>query len=143
MRHAEAQAFFESYRDAFNRLDGDAVADLWHTPSGITDNHGPDGAARLTWWADEAPMRANHRALCDVYAQADYGHAEFSITDHLALGANHALTQVDWTLRRRDASVLQRFATGYQLIRTGRGLRVLLCVAHAEHLKEMTPHAAQ
>ena len=62
----ETQAFFETYRDAFNRLDGHAVADLWHTPSGITDSGGADGAARLTWWPDDAPKRANHVATLSI-----------------------------------------------------------------------------
>ena len=39
----EVTSFFETYRDAFNRLDGDAVADLWHGASGITDTR--DGVA--------------------------------------------------------------------------------------------------
>jgi hypothetical protein len=36
MSHAEVRQFFETYRDNFNRLDADAVADTWHTKSGIT-----------------------------------------------------------------------------------------------------------
>ena len=57
MSHAEVQAFFEAYRDAFNRLDGDAVADLWHTPSTITSTEAEAASAKLTLWSDEEPMR--------------------------------------------------------------------------------------
>lgn len=42
----QAQAFFERYREAFNAGDGDAVADLWHSPSAITDSR--DGVARVS-----------------------------------------------------------------------------------------------
>ena len=31
----EVEQFFQRYEAAFNALDGDAVADLWHSPSGI------------------------------------------------------------------------------------------------------------
>ncbi len=131
----EVTSFFETYRDAFNRLDGDAVADLWHGASGITDTR--DGVAALTWWPDDAPMRANHRALCDLYRTADYGRADFEIVHHEPMGANHAFVHLHWTLQRRDGTPLQRFGTGYQLMRTGAGVRVLLAVAHQEDLRSM------
>lgn len=143
MSLTETQAFFESYCGAFNRLDGDAVADLWHTSSGITDSAGGDGQARLTWWPSDAPMRANHRALCDLYRQAGYGHAEYSIEQHLPMGPAHAFAHVRWTLRKADGTTLQQFHTGYQLIRTAQGPRVLLAVAHQENLQEMQHHDAQ
>ncbi len=140
----EVTGFFETYRDAFNRLDGDAVADLWHGASGIADSR--DGVGRLTWWPDDAPMRANHRALCEVYRGADYGRADFEIVHHEPMGANHAFVHLQWTLQRRDGSPLQTFGTGYQLMRTGAGVRVLLAVAHQEDLRAMRgsgPAAAQ
>ena len=141
MTPADVTAFFERYRDAFDRLDGDAVADLWHVPSGIAD--AKDGAGRLTWWADEAPMRHNHRALCEVYRRAGYHRAGFEIEACWPLGPSHAAARVGWTLTRADGSVLQRFRTAYQLIDTANGPKVLLCTAYEENLQEMTPHAAQ
>ena len=134
MSRTEAQAFFETYRDAFNRLDGDAVADLWHSPSGITDSPGADGPARLTWWADDAPMRSNHQALCAVYRDAAYGEANFEMQQHVPMGRNHAFVHVHWTLTKGDGSLLQQFHTGYQLMRTAQGPKVLLAVAHAEDM---------
>ena len=142
----ETQAFFETYRDAFNRLDGDAVADLWHTPSGITDSGGAEGGAvnaRLTWWPDDAPKRANHIALCDVYRSQDYGRADFHLEQHVSMGPNHAFAHLHWTLKRKGGSLLQQFHTGYQLLRTAQGMRVLLAVAHQENLSEMKSHAAE
>jgi hypothetical protein len=143
MSRTETQAFFETYRDAFNRLDGDAVADLWHSSSGITDSGGTDGSARLTWWNDDAPMRANHRALCDDYRGNDYQRADFQLVEHVPLGQNHAFAHLHWVLQRHDGSTLQQFHTGYQLMRTAQGPRVLLAVAHQENLSEMKPHAAE
>jgi hypothetical protein len=135
----ETTAFFEHYRGIFNRLDGDAVADAWSVPSGIADSHGEGGTARLDIFADEASVRTNMHALCDVYRRNGFARAEFELLDHVALGANHAFAHVHWTLHRADGSVLQSFRTGYQLARTGHGLRALLAVAYQEDLGTMAP----
>jgi len=139
----ETVSFFETYREAFNRLDGDAVADLWCQASGIADSGGPEGSARLTWWPQDAPMRGNHRALCAAYRNAGYGRADFTLQQHVSMGVNHACAQVHWTITRSDGSLLQQFHTGYQLMRTPAGPRVLLAVTHQENLAEMERHAAQ
>ena len=141
MSLTEAQQFFASYRAAFNRLDGDAVADLWHACSGIADT--ANDAGRLTWWPEDAPMRANHRALCELYRHKGYHHAEFDIVDHLPLGMHHSVSRLHWTLKRADGSVLQQFHTAYHLMRTASGPRVLLATAYEEDIQEMKRHAAQ
>ena len=153
MSPSETQRFFEAYRDAFNRLDGDAVADLWNDRSAISSSNSSsnssssssstEGVAQLTWWSDDAPMRHNHRALCEVYRRADYGRAEFRVVQQVPMGVDHAFAHLHWVLTRHDGSVLQRFHTGYQLLRTAQGPKVLLAVAHEERLTEMTPHVAE
>ena len=143
MSASEVQAFFETYRDAFDRLDGDAVAALWHTPSGITHARAGGATAQLAWWSDEAPMRANHRALCELYRSLAYRSAEFEIVDCISLGANHALANLHWTLRRDDGALLQDFHTGYHLLRTPDGPRVLLVTQYEEDLARMNKHAAE
>lgn len=132
----ETRAFFDRYRAAFNALDGDAVADLWHSPSGIADRRG------FTVWADDAPMRDNMHRLCDVYRGNGYARADFELLQHLSLGADHAVANLQWRLWRSDGSLLQAFRTGYQLARTADGVRVLTCTAYEEDIAEMKPHAA-
>ena len=136
MSREEVVGFFKAYQDAFNALDGDAVAELWHVPSGITDKQS------TVWWADDAPMRANHHALCKIYRGLNYGRADHQIRAFHPLGGDHAFADVRWTLQRQDGSVLQQFGTGYHLIRGPRGPQILLCTAYEEDYKEMTPHAA-
>ncbi len=140
MTEQETREFFERYRDAFNELDGDAVADLWHTPSSTTDSHtDPAGrpAARVTLWAEDAPKRKNMRALCDVYMLNDYARAEFEFDLFHALGANHAFVDVHWQLWRKDGSLLQEFRTAYQLLRTPKGPKVLMATAYEEDVARM------
>jgi hypothetical protein len=140
MNEHEVLDFFGRYRDAFNALDGDAVADLWHTPSSIADSEtGLDGkrVARVTLWNEDAPKRKNMRALCDVYMLNDYARAEFEFEHLLELGANHAFVNVWWKLWRKDGSLLQEFRTAYQLLRTAKGLRVLMATAYEEDVASL------
>ena len=138
----EAKLFFERYREVFNRLDGHAVADCWHVPSSIADSRGAGGEPRVTVYADDAALRANMHALCEVYRHNGFEACEFTLVEHVPLGTQHAFTLVHWILKRADGSCLQSFHTGYQLARTATGVRVLMAVAFEESINEMTPHAA-
>lgn len=131
--------FFDRYRAAFDRLDGDAVADLWHTPSAIADSRG--GHGRIVVWTEDAPMRANMHALCAAYRSSGFARTEFELLDHLGFGPDHAVAHLQWQLWRTDGSLLQRFRTGYQLLRTAAGLRVFGATAYQEDLAEMQAHA--
>jgi hypothetical protein len=123
--------FFSRYRHAFNTLQGDAVAALWDTPSGIAQN------GQMAWWPETEPMRENFRALCEVYRQAGYGHAEFELLTAHPLGSQFFWADVQWTLWRKDGSMLQRFRTAYQLVQRPEGLKVLMCTAYEENLGAM------
>lgn len=138
MTRGEAQAFFAHYAERFTAGDGDAIADLWHTPSGITDTR--DGAARVTPWTEEAPMRANMRALCELYASAGPHEWSFELRRLEPLGEHHAFALVAWTMRRPSGEFMQHFATGYQLGRTSHGWRVLFCTAFQENLEDTRKH---
>jgi hypothetical protein len=142
MSRAEVQAFFETYRDRFNRLDANAVADIWHTQSGIAHPAKEGEFSAYTIWASDAPMRENMRALCDLYRSNDYSHAEFEIDHHEAMGKHNAFAVVQWTLKRSDGSLLQTFKTGYNLMRTEHGPRVILATQFEEDIQEMKSNAA-
>ena len=130
------RSYFEHYRDAFNALDGHAVAALWHTPSGIAqDGH-------VTWWADHQLMRDNFAALCEVYRRAGFARTDFELKAVHLLGPQFAWADVQWTIWRNDGTVLQRFDTAYHLIHTEAGWRVLLCTAYQEDLAAMRGAAA-
>ena len=142
MSRQDVQLFFEDYRARFNRLDGDAIADLWHTPSAIT--HLAKGAnhAVLTKWAEDAPMRANMHALCDAYRNDGYDHADFTLERCESMGEHHAFAVVSWTLVRANGSLLQQFKTGYNLMRTASGPKVILVTQFEENNENMKRHAA-
>jgi hypothetical protein len=137
MSRGEVLDFFDRYRATFDTLDGNAVADLWHVPCAIASSRAADAHADLTWWHGDAPMRDNMRALCEVYRRSGYARATFELRGVTPMGRHPAFADVAWTLHRADETVLQAFRTGYQLVRSERGLRVLLCIAHDEDLSAM------
>jgi hypothetical protein len=133
----EVLDFFGRYRAAFDTLDGDAVADLWQVPCAISSVRADDPHANVVWWHDDAPMRDNMRALCEVYRSGGYALAAFELRHFTPMGPHHAFADVAWVLHRADGSLLQAFRTGYQLMRGPNGLRVLMCIAHDEELSAM------
>ncbi|MFM2399316.1 MAG: hypothetical protein RL341_1473 [Pseudomonadota bacterium] len=140
MNLQEVREFFSIYNAAFDALNGEAVAALWHSPSGI--RAGED----MTWWSEHAPMRRNTVALCALYRQAGYVRATHRITDHVAMGQDAAFVNVAWTIEGEGGGVLQSFSTGYNLQRfageAAPSIRVVLCTAYEEDLNEIKSNAA-
>ncbi len=141
MSRQEVSQFFDDYRALFNRLDGNAVANRWHIPSGITHAAQTGRDAALTWWTEDAPMRKNMNALCDVYRNTGYDHAEYAMESFVPMGERHAFALLHWTLKRHDGSLLQSFRTGYNLMRTESGPKVILVTQFEEDIDEMKSHA--
>jgi len=131
MQLHDIEAFFTAYADAFNDLNGDAVAAHWASPSAIASG------ASLTWWPEHAPMAENMRKLCAVYQEAGFEHCRFEVLQAVPMGAHDAFALLRWTLTRADGSLLQRFSTGYNLRREGGRTRVVLCTAFDEDLGQM------
>jgi len=123
---AEIRAFFELYREAFDRLDGEAVALLYAVPSGIASDSG------YTHWPAFEPIRANMVALCELYREHGYASATFEPVAFLAQGENYAVADISWNIERTEQRESWRFNTTYNLTRTRDGWRVLLCTAYSE-----------
>ena len=58
------------------------------------------------------------------------------------MSANHAFAVVHWMLYRHDGSLLQSFSTGYNLMRTEHGPRVILATQFEEDIQKMMRDAA-
>ncbi|MGL4576458.1 MAG: hypothetical protein ACRCV9_16860 [Burkholderiaceae bacterium] len=136
----EVSEFFVRYNAAFDALDCDAVARLWHDASGIRSGE------QTTWWPVREPMQENMRQLCEVYRQAGYVRATHRITGHVSMGADAAFVNVAWTIEGQHGRVIQSFNTGYNLQRfasePARSIRVVLCTAYEENLSEIRANAA-
>ncbi len=123
---AEIRAFFEQYREAFDQLDGEAVARLYAVPSGIASDSG------YTHWPTFEPIRANMVALCELYRENGYASAMFEPVAFLAQGDNYAIADISWNIERSGEREPWCFNTTYNLMRTVEGWRILLCTAYSE-----------
>jgi ketosteroid isomerase-like protein len=122
----EIRAFFESYRNAFNALDGEAVARLYAVPSGIASDTGYEH------WPAYEPIRDNMVALCKLYKDNGYVHATFEPEAFLQQGEQYAMADLRWRIERSGGQPPWEFNTTYNLMRTAQGWRVLLCTAYSE-----------
>jgi hypothetical protein len=122
---AEIRAFFERYREAFNALDGEAVAALYTVPSGIASDSG------YTHWPTFEAVRNNMVALCEDYRKNGYTSAEFEPAAFFAQGNGFAVADISWGIIWAEGEPW-RFNTTYNLMRTSEGWRVLLATAYSE-----------
>jgi hypothetical protein len=123
---AEIRAFFESYRRAFNALDGDLIARLYAVPSGIASDGGYEH------WPSFESIRENMVALCKLYRENGYVEATFEPGAFIEQSERFAVADVRWSIERTEAQLPLRFSTTYNLMRTPEGWKVLLCTAYSE-----------
>jgi hypothetical protein len=122
----EIRAFFESYRDAFNALDGHAVADLYAEPSGIAQG------GVYTHWPERGTVAANMTALCGLYKDKGFLRADFEAGQFVDQGETHAVADVLWRIDWDGGQDPWRFRTTYNLVRVSGVWQVLLCTAYSE-----------
>ena len=122
---ADVQIFFDTYRDAFNRLDGRAVSAHYDLPAMIVDNGG-NGV-----FTDDAALDANNIALCAHYAQDGFVRADFAERAFLPQGENFCVVDLAWTIERRDKGS-QTFNTSYALARRADRWKVAMVTAYDE-----------
>lgn len=119
-------AFFERYRDAFNALEGAAIADLYAEPSGIAQG------GTYTHWATRTTVRDNMIALCELYRGKGYAGADFEATLFIPQGDLYAIADLRWRIDWSSTEEPWVFNTTYNLVRTQQGWKVLLCTAYQE-----------
>ena len=132
----EIRVFFESYRDAFNALDGKAVAELYADQSGIAQD------AAYTHWPSRKPVVDNMTTLCKIYKDKGFIRADFEAGQFIDQGTKHAVADVLWRIDWNTGQEPWRFKTTYNLIRTAQGWQILLCTAYSEAALHNATNAA-
>ena len=122
----EIREFFESYRDAFNALDGKAVAEFYAEPSGIAQ----DGV--YTYWPQRQLVAENMTALCQLYQDKGFVRADFAPHQYIEQGTSYAVADVLWRIVWDSGSEPWSFGTTYNLVRSSQGWKVMLCTAYSE-----------
>ena len=118
--------FVEGYRDAFNALDGAAVAQQYAVPSGIASDTG------YTHWPSREPIERNMVALCQLYRDNGFAATHCTIERYLPQGTQYAVVDLHWHVDRVNGQEPWVFNTTYNLMQTTQGWRVLLCTAYSE-----------
>ena len=119
-------AFVERYRDAFNALDGVAVAQLYAVPSGIASD------TCYTHWPNMEPIANNMVALCQLYRDNGFAATHCTVARYIPQGTQYAVVDVHWQVDRTTGQAPWVFNTTYNLMQTPDGWRVLLCTAYSE-----------
>ena len=122
---SDVHSFFETYRDAFNCLDGNAVSAHYDTPAMIADSRG-NGV-----FADIEALNANNVALCAHYANSGFMRAAFVERSFLPQGNDFCVADLAWTITRRD-QVTQNFNTSYALARREGAWKIFCVTAYEE-----------
>jgi hypothetical protein len=120
------RAFLDRYRDALDRLDGEAVARLYAVPSGIVTQAGH------LHWPDFESIRDNMTQLCAQYRSHGYRRATYEPACFVLQGERSAVVDVVWSIEREAGEAGWSFHTTYNLIRTRSDWKVLLCTAYEE-----------
>ena len=111
----DIQELLQRYRDAFNALDGAAVARLYAIPSGIAQDR------QYTHWSSFEPIRSNMEALCEPYRRRGYAQADFQPGACLPQGDEHALVDLQRKIEWSTGAELWQFGTTYNLVCTEDG----------------------
>jgi hypothetical protein len=122
---ADIHAFFDSYRDAFNRLDGRAVSAHYDCPAMIIH---ADGAGVFT---DAGALDTNNIALCARYEKDGFMRADFTERACLTLGEQFCLVDLAWTIARKEQTP-QLFNTAYSLAKRDGHWKVAAVTAYEE-----------
>lgn len=112
---------FDSYRDAFTRLDGDAVAACFHAPSMMARRDG------YALWGTAADVQENCAALVGFYRDRGTERAEYTVRAILLQGPHFATVTLHWTFFWRHEPNPLLFHATYNLFEQWGEWRILLC----------------
>lgn len=122
---ADIAAFLDSYRDAFNRLDAEAIAGHFALPSMLAERE-------ILVWTERAQIVANMQGLLGVYREGGFDRADYAVEALMPQGADVSVATLLWTVTRGDRRAPWRFHTAYTLRRFGSEWKIILCVAYEE-----------
>jgi hypothetical protein len=128
---ADIQAFFDSYRDAFERRDAGAIADHFRFPLHVTGDAGEVTAVAIP--SVEAWIPQLERLLA-VYKQLDVRTAQMVDVRITRFSPRLAQAAVHWALESSAGKTIYEFDATYTLAGTGASQKIT-AIAHNEQLR--------
>ena len=121
------EAFFETYANAAEAMDAEALASMHHAP--CIKVHG-DG--RIECLLTHNDIRAFFEQLGARYAARDHGHSRRSDLLEIPIGSAAVLASLTWEQFRKDGSLYRRFRRSYNLVRVASDWKILAAIAHRD-----------
>lgn len=125
MTHAQVQALFDDYAEAFARADVARICRHWAYPAYFSAR-GKRAAL------DEAAFRANTGTLCRFYAAQGVAGAAKSVLAVDELVAGLAFVRTADRLTGADGAIVAEWRHGYLLSDTADGLRIVMAMPEEE-----------
>ena len=122
---SDVRAFFESYQDAFDSIDGQRIAALYHIP---TVTMRGDGSIHSLQSREE--LARFFQGVADNYQKDGYAGGRFDELQVSPIGGRSALATMDWQMLRRDGSLIREWRQSYNLVREGSGWQILVSTFH-------------
>jgi hypothetical protein len=127
----DVAAFLESYRAAFERLDGTAIAAHFAYPCHVTGDAGGEDAITPAVFPDQQSWLPQIERLLGMYRAIGFSGAGILDLATGELSPRLAQATVHWELHDGAGRPLYDFQAAYTLAEIGRALRIV-AVAHNE-----------
>ena len=121
----EIRGFFEKYAKAFDSIDGNRIAALYHMPT-VTMR----GDASIHCLQPREELARFFQGVADTYYKDGYRSGKFTNLQVVPIGERSALATMDWELQRGDGSVLRKWRQSYNVVRVGNGWQILVSTFH-------------
>jgi ketosteroid isomerase-like protein len=122
---SDVRAFFDRYKDAFDAIDGQRIAALYHIP---TVTMRGDGSIHSLQSRQE--LARFFQGVADDYQKDGYAGGRFDELQVSSIGGRSALATMDWQMQRRDGSLIRKWRQSYNLVRAGTGWQILVSTFH-------------
>jgi hypothetical protein len=122
----EIRTFFQKYAAAFDTLDGDRIAPLYHLPT-VTMR----GDGSIHCLQSRADLAKFFQSVADLYQREGASPpGMFKNLQVQPLGRLSALATLEWVLRRADGSTIREWRQSYNLVRGAGGWQILVSTFH-------------
>ena len=118
--------FFERYKQAFNELNGQAVASLYRVPSVIVDDE------RYTIWDTYEKIENNMVALCVIYREHGFSKTSYETSKFILQNENFAVIDMKWTIENDNDKEPNIFNTTYNIQKIDGDWKINLVTAYSE-----------
>ncbi|WP_218511681.1 DUF4440 domain-containing protein [Variovorax sp. dw_308] len=122
---SDVRAFLVRYQDAFDAIDGQRIAALFHIPAVTMRGDGSIHALQ-----SRQELASFFQGVADNYQKDGYAGGRFEELQVSPIGGRCALATLDWVMLRHDGSFIRKWRQSYNLVRVDSGWQILVSTFH-------------